>query len=334
MLTDPVWGERALAVALRRAQALPAGAGAARGAAAARRGDHLARSLRPPRLPDDPRARAARRAVRHVARRRRAPRGVGRRARAHHRARLVGDARRCPAPSSPSPPRPSQHFSGRGLGDRNATLWSSFAVRGAAPRGLLQRRHRPHPRVRRDPRAPRPVRSRDARGRRVPPGWGDIHLGPENALEALALLGGGALPARALGHLQPGDARLGRARRDARAPRQRARRAARHAAARRRRRAVARRGRRPVVARGRRPAPEPLPSLRKHRRRQRLRRDLRRAGVHRHGVRRRAPARRAARGLGAAAAVPRHQHRQPDRQRRSAPRTKRASCTAISSPRT
>ena len=41
----------------------------------------------------------ARRALRDVARRRRASRSVGRRARAHHRARLVGDARRCRTPT-------------------------------------------------------------------------------------------------------------------------------------------------------------------------------------------------------------------------------------------
>ena len=43
------------------------------------------------------------------------------------------------------------------------------------------------------------------------PAWGDIHLGPENALKALALLGGGAVPARALGHIQPRDACVGSA---------------------------------------------------------------------------------------------------------------------------
>ena len=88
---------------------------------------------------------------------------------------------------------PSQHFSGRGLKDRNATLWSSLVIRSAAPRGLLQRRHRAHHRVRR--------RSANGSGPfdlvmlevgAFHPAWGDIHLGPENALEALALLGGGA----------------------------------------------------------------------------------------------------------------------------------------------
>lgn len=88
---------------------------------------------------------------------------------------------------------PSQHFSGRGLKDRNATLWSSMSIRSAQHRvffsgdtGLT-------------------TEYRDVRDRLGPfdlvmlevgafhPAWGDIHLGPENALEALALLGGGAL---------------------------------------------------------------------------------------------------------------------------------------------
>jgi len=87
---------------------------------------------------------------------------------------------------------PSQHFSGRGLKDRNATLWSSLAVRSrrhavffSGDTGLT-------------------TEYRTIRERLGPfdlvmlevgafhPAWGDIHLGPENALEALALLGGGA----------------------------------------------------------------------------------------------------------------------------------------------
>ncbi len=87
---------------------------------------------------------------------------------------------------------PSQHFSGRGMKDRNATLWSSLAIR--TPRhavffggdgGLT-------------------TEFRTIRERLGPfdlvmlevgafhPAWGDIHLGPANALEALAMLGGGA----------------------------------------------------------------------------------------------------------------------------------------------
>jgi len=87
---------------------------------------------------------------------------------------------------------PSQHFSGRGLKDRNATLWSSLVVRSPKHRvffsgdtGLTDQ-------------------YAEIRARLGPfdlvllevgafhPSWGDIHLGPVNALEALGLLGGGA----------------------------------------------------------------------------------------------------------------------------------------------
>jgi L-ascorbate metabolism protein UlaG (beta-lactamase superfamily) len=86
---------------------------------------------------------------------------------------------------------PSQHFSGRSLHDRNATLWSSIVIRSqrhavffSGDTGLT-------------------TEYRTIRERLGPfdlvmlevgafhPAWGDIHLGPENALKALALLGGG-----------------------------------------------------------------------------------------------------------------------------------------------
>lgn len=86
---------------------------------------------------------------------------------------------------------PSQHFSGRGLKDRNATLWSSLVVESARHRvffsgdtGLTTEYAA--------------IRERFGRFDLVMlevgafhPSWGDIHLGPDNALEALALLGGG-----------------------------------------------------------------------------------------------------------------------------------------------
>lgn len=86
---------------------------------------------------------------------------------------------------------PSQHFSGRGLKDRNATLWSSLVVQSARHRvffsgdtGLtteyaaIRQRFGPFDLVMLEVGA-------------FHPAWGDIHLGPENALKALALLGGG-----------------------------------------------------------------------------------------------------------------------------------------------
>jgi L-ascorbate metabolism protein UlaG (beta-lactamase superfamily) len=87
---------------------------------------------------------------------------------------------------------PSQHFSGRGLKDRNATLWSSMVIRTAkhsvffsGDTGLtteyaaIRERLGPFDLVMLEVGA-------------FHPSWGDIHLGPENALEAHALLGGGA----------------------------------------------------------------------------------------------------------------------------------------------
>ena len=86
---------------------------------------------------------------------------------------------------------PSQHFSGRGLKDRNTTLWSSMVIRSeqhavffSGDTGLT-------------------TQYQEIRDRLGPfdlvmlevgayhPAWGDIHLGPANALEAHALLGGG-----------------------------------------------------------------------------------------------------------------------------------------------
>ncbi len=86
---------------------------------------------------------------------------------------------------------PSQHFSGRGLKDRNATLWASLVL--SSPRhkvffsgdtGLtteyaeIARRLGPFDLVMLEVGA-------------FHPSWGDIHLGPANALKAWQLLGGG-----------------------------------------------------------------------------------------------------------------------------------------------
>ena len=88
---------------------------------------------------------------------------------------------------------PSQHFSGRTPKSRNTTLWSSFAIRGerhcvffSGDTGLtteyqeIRRRLGPFGLVMLEVGA-------------LHPSWGDMHLGPENALKALALLGGGPL---------------------------------------------------------------------------------------------------------------------------------------------
>ena len=88
---------------------------------------------------------------------------------------------------------PSQHFSGRGLNDRNATLWSSLVLRSrrhtvffSGDTGLtteyaeIRERLGPFDLVMLEVGA-------------FHPAWGHIHLGPENALEAWRLLGSGAL---------------------------------------------------------------------------------------------------------------------------------------------
>jgi len=88
---------------------------------------------------------------------------------------------------------PAQHFSGRGLADRNTTLWSSWVLTTARRRlffsgdtGLtdelaaIAQRFAPFDVVMLEIGAWHPA-------------WGSIHLGPANALEAFRLLGGGTL---------------------------------------------------------------------------------------------------------------------------------------------
>jgi L-ascorbate metabolism protein UlaG (beta-lactamase superfamily) len=85
---------------------------------------------------------------------------------------------------------PSQHFSGRGLGGRNTTLWSSLVLEterasvffsgdtGLTPEySEIRERLGPFDLVMLEVGA-------------FHPAWGDIHLGPENALKACTLLGG------------------------------------------------------------------------------------------------------------------------------------------------
>jgi L-ascorbate metabolism protein UlaG (beta-lactamase superfamily) len=86
---------------------------------------------------------------------------------------------------------PSQHFSGRGLKDGNRTLWSSFVIQSprhrvffsgdTGPTGehaLIRERLGPFDLVMLEVGA-------------FHPAWGNIHLGPANALAAHTLLGGG-----------------------------------------------------------------------------------------------------------------------------------------------
>ena len=88
---------------------------------------------------------------------------------------------------------PAQHFSGRSLGGRNRTLWASWVMQGerhkvffSGDTGLtdefadIGRLFGPFDMVMLEIGA-------------FHPSWGTIHLGPENALQAFKMLGGGTL---------------------------------------------------------------------------------------------------------------------------------------------
>ena len=86
---------------------------------------------------------------------------------------------------------PSQHFSGRSVADRNATAWSSFHVRGdkhsfffSGDTGLTDEYAEIRARLGAIDLVMLEVGA-------FHPAWGDIHLGPENALAAFDLLTSG-----------------------------------------------------------------------------------------------------------------------------------------------
>jgi L-ascorbate metabolism protein UlaG (beta-lactamase superfamily) len=87
---------------------------------------------------------------------------------------------------------PSQHFSGRTIKGRNTSLWSSLVIRSqnhavffSGDTGLTTEYEAIRERL-----GPFDLVMLEVGA--FHPAWGDIHLGPENALKALALLGGGA----------------------------------------------------------------------------------------------------------------------------------------------
>ena len=88
---------------------------------------------------------------------------------------------------------PSQHFSGRTPRTRNATLWSSFAVRSekhsvffSGDTGLTGEYAQVGARL-----GPFDLVMLEVGG--WDPAWGDMHLGPQHALQAVELLGNGPL---------------------------------------------------------------------------------------------------------------------------------------------
>ncbi len=88
---------------------------------------------------------------------------------------------------------PAHHFSGRGLTDRNTTLWSSWVIETTRHRLFFSGDTGLHEGF-------EAVRERfggfDVTMLEIGawnPAWGDIHLGPANALRAFEMLGGGTL---------------------------------------------------------------------------------------------------------------------------------------------
>jgi len=86
---------------------------------------------------------------------------------------------------------PAQHFSGRGLRDRNQTLWSSWVITTASRRvffsadtGLTDELATIGERL-----GPFDLSMIEIGA--AHPAWADIHLGPVNALRAFEMLGGG-----------------------------------------------------------------------------------------------------------------------------------------------
>lgn len=88
---------------------------------------------------------------------------------------------------------PARHFSGRGLGDRNRTLWASWVLKTPGRHvffsgdtgltdqfKLIREKHGPFDLIMLEVGA-------------FHPNWGDIHLGPDNAVLAHEMLGGGPL---------------------------------------------------------------------------------------------------------------------------------------------
>ena len=88
---------------------------------------------------------------------------------------------------------PAQHFSGRTVGDRNATLWASWVIAGRSHKIFFSGDTGLNPDL-------------EAIGERFGPfdltlleigashpAWADIHLGPANAIKAFKMLGGGTL---------------------------------------------------------------------------------------------------------------------------------------------
>ena len=88
---------------------------------------------------------------------------------------------------------PAQHFSGRSLTNRNHTLWASWVIRSDRHRVFFSGDTGLTPLFAEIGRAHGPFDLVMLEIGAYHPSWGTIHLGPEHALDAFAMLGGGTL---------------------------------------------------------------------------------------------------------------------------------------------
>lgn len=86
---------------------------------------------------------------------------------------------------------PAQHFSGRGLRDRNATLWSSWVLSTDRHRVFFSADTGLNEDLREIGKRFGPFDLTMLEIGASHPAWADIHLGPANALKAFEMLGGG-----------------------------------------------------------------------------------------------------------------------------------------------
>ena len=86
---------------------------------------------------------------------------------------------------------PAQHFSGRGLNDRNATLWSSWVLATERHRVFYSADTGLNEDLREIGKRFGPFDLTMLEIGASHPAWADIHLGPVNALKAFEMLGGG-----------------------------------------------------------------------------------------------------------------------------------------------
>jgi L-ascorbate metabolism protein UlaG (beta-lactamase superfamily) len=89
--------------------------------------------------------------------------------------------------------QPAQHFSGRALGGRNRTLWASWVIESDRRKVFFSGDTGLTPEFEAIGRAHGPFDLVMLEIGAFHPAWGTIHLGPENALTAFDMLGGGTL---------------------------------------------------------------------------------------------------------------------------------------------